>query len=209
MHHVGELADGYPASSSPRALVRCLVFFLVLTASTTSGQTQPLATSATPVSAADHTTPTPLASDRRPLSPAAAVGVSVLVPVATVSLGVLVGGKASDVVAGALIVGGALVGPSAGNLLQGAYRDALVGTGLRTLGSGLVAGAFASTFMNAGLSNTETNVITGVAIVGTALVLVGTGYDINTSARNAARGPVTLGVGTGPGVPVARLHVGL
>ncbi len=144
-----------------------------------------------------------------PLSPAAAVGVSVVVPIAAVSLGVLAGGTTSDVVAGALIVGGALVGPSAANLIQGAYRDALVGTGLRTLGSGLVAGAFATVFMNDGVTDTHSNVATGVALVGTALVLAGTGYDINTSARNAARAPVTLGVGSEAGAPVLGLRVGL
>ena len=91
----------------------------------------------------------------------------------------------SDAVAAALVVGGLLVGPSVGNLVQGEYGDAAVGAGLRTLGAGLLAGAFASTFMNAGLNEADTYAVGAAVVVVGVAFLGGSVYDVTTARLNA------------------------
>lgn len=97
-----------------------------------------------------------------------------------------------DGVAAALIVGGLLVGPSVGNLVQGEYRDAAVGTGLRVLGTSLVTAAFASSFMNNGLTDSQANLAAGAAVVGMVAYLGGSVYDVTTARLNARDGRVQV-----------------
>ena len=120
----------------------------------------------------------------------------------------------------ALVVLGAVVGPSVGNLALGAQDDAqravvikLIGVGV---GAGLAAAGVATCFSIGdtppACESVGTPLFVGAALaVGTGLV-VGTVYDLATIPGNArpARRAVGGGVGIGPGgAPTVALRVGL
>jgi hypothetical protein len=115
------------------------------------------------------------------LSPAVAVGVPVALTAAAIGVGL-----AADVDDGqraVLIVLGAALGPSAGNLIQGEWADAGIGLGLRAGGAALMLGGAAGSFWNE--SDAQRAVLGGVAITGGLVSLSGVVYDVVTAGRNA------------------------
>ncbi|WP_412062466.1 hypothetical protein [Rubrivirga sp. IMCC45206] len=121
------------------------------------------------------------AEPREPTSPRAAFGLSLGVPIVAVAIGATAAEGSS--VGTALLIGGLFVGPSAGNLAQGDWSEALVGTGLRVAGAATVGVAFARAFSD----NGGDALSTGLAIAGGAAFVAGTGYDLVTAARPSTR----------------------
>ena len=153
---------------------------------------------------------------QRPGSPpdrmgaAEAVALSAGVTVASLGAGYVLAsdddGFGESIGAG-LVVFGVVVAPSLGNLLVGERRDALVGAGLRVVGAGAVAYGLSSLCTSdcGDRSRLSTRAILVSVIGGTAVFLVGTGYDLVTQARNARAGRVQVG----PGGAGLALTVGL
>ena len=102
-----------------------------------------------------------------------------------------------------LIVAGALLGPSVGNLVVGNESDALMGLGLRVLGGGIGLVGLGSGFMNDG-SQVGPAVL---LIVGGAVALAGVAHDVVTAGRHVARVQVvpTADLGSGGAGAVVRI----
>ena len=142
----------------------------------------------------------------RRVAPAAAVLLSVAGTVGALGLSVVaISGNTSNdyLLAGAALI----VGPSAGNLVLEEHRDALVGSGLRAAGVGLVLGAYAATWD--GASEAGEMAAGGAAIAGAASYVVGLGYDFVTAGQNAGRVAVSPGLDIPTRTPVAVVRVGM
>ena len=136
------------------------------------------------------------AEPREPISPDVAVGLSLGVPIVSVTLGATA--AEGSAIGTALLVGGMFVGPSAGNLAQGDYTEALVGTGLRVAGATAVGFAFAHAFDDNGTDALST----GLAVAGVGALVVGVGYDLVTAARPTQRRVEVTAAGGGLAVRV-------
>lgn len=156
------------------------VFLLVLLSAAVSVVAQPLAPA-----------PDSPGLDRRPvwtLSPAGALAISTGTTAAGLGLATVLyeAGRGSErgVQDAALVLYGVALAaaPSAGNLALGNRRDALIGTGLRAVGAGLVAVPL-SNFGDSGLSTAESL----TALGGAVLFLGGLGYDVVTQARGSRK----------------------
>ncbi|WP_143537730.1 hypothetical protein [Rubrivirga marina] len=135
------------------------------------------------------------------ITPAVAVGVSVAATAGAIGAGLAV--DVDDGSRAVLIVLGAAVGPSAGNLIQGEWADAGIGLGLRAGGAAILLGAAAGAFWND--SEAQRLALGGVAVVGGLVGLSGVAYDVVTAGTNASSRRVRL-TPTGTGLA---LRVGL
>ncbi|WP_412070434.1 hypothetical protein [Rubrivirga sp. IMCC43871] len=138
----------------------------------------------------------PARTPRAPVSAHSAVGLSIGVPIVAVALGATAAD--SNPVGTALIVAGVFAGPSAGNLVQGDYGEALVGTGLRVAGAAAVGYAFARAFNGTGANALNS----GLAVAGVGAFGIGTGYDVVTAARAPKRSVEISAAGAGLAVRV-------
>ena len=176
--------------------------FLLGFAATTASLAQPLvsplpnlARPATEAGAAEMRT------ERAPVSPAEAILVSVGMTTAALTMASLL---SEDGVTPALIIGGVTLGPSMGNLIQGAYRDALIGTGLRVGGGLLMLTGFVGSFENG------TSDLNGATFyLGAATVLAGGIYDVATAGGNAHRARLVPAADLESGTPLAVFQLAL
>ncbi|MEM1117834.1 MAG: hypothetical protein AAGJ11_15085, partial [Bacteroidota bacterium] len=120
----------------------------------------------------------------RPVSPEVAAVLSAAATGGTVGVGYLLDRRASGGGFGAVVIlGGLLVAPSVGNLVQRNDRDALIGFGVRTLGLSLAAGGVVSSFMNDSAGTIHAVVIGGGFVLGASGII----YDIVSAGRYDGR----------------------
>ena len=143
----------------------------------------------------------PPSTSKLGLSPSQAFFLSVGATAGSIALGASFAGK-SDA-AYALILGGIALGPSAGNYFQGELRDAAIGAGIRTLGTGLMIGSAFALLDGPSTSALGETMLLTTAGVGATAVIVGAGYDLVTAHKNAG------GVGVRPGGAGLALEVRL
>lgn len=119
------------------------------------------------------------------ITPTQAVLLSVGATAGSIALGASV--TSIPDVAEVLIIGGIVFGPSAGNFFQGELLDVAIGTGTRALGIGLMIGSSIVLFDGPGTSALGETALLATAGVGAVAVLVGAGYDLVTTHKNAGR----------------------
>ena len=142
------------------------------------------------------------------LTPSNVVLVSVGATVGAMGLGALLDREPGTGDLGSVVVAtGLLVGPSAGNLVQGNVRDALVGTGIRAGGVALGLVVFGSSgdasFEDSVSDATASVLVTLGAYAGGAL------YDVVSASRHARRVTVAPGLDAPTRTPVGVVRVGL